>query len=100
MQIYSGLIIGGKLLSSKKINFRKAIRLAINKEKIIKTVFSYNGNTLSGPYSTNTPFYNNNVNEERKSHKKNIEKAKKLLEEIGYNYDKKVEFFMMIEDIQ
>ena len=73
----------------KKINFRKAIRLAINKEKIIKTVFSYNGNTLSGPYSTNTPFYNNNVNEERKSHKKNIEKAKKLLEEIGYNYDKK-----------
>lgn len=60
---------------------REALSLAINREELVKILFFDHAKVCSGPFLPAT----NAFNEEVKAPKQNIQKAKELLREAGYN---------------
>ena len=69
----------------KKRDFRKAIAMSIIKWKIINSKFKNDAVPLSGPYSRKHDFYNTDIH----GYKYDLETAKRLMKEMGYDYNSK-----------
>jgi peptide/nickel transport system substrate-binding protein len=78
-------------LTSKKfkdLKIRKALSLAIDRQEIIDILFFGHGKICTGPFLPNTFAFNKDI----KAPTKNIKKAKKLLQQMGYDKKHPFEF--------
>jgi peptide/nickel transport system substrate-binding protein len=75
--------MGFNLLNKKfrDIRVRQALSLAINRKELVDILFFGHGKVCTGPFLPNTFAFNNKI----KAPIQDIKKAKKLLEEVGYN---------------
>jgi peptide/nickel transport system substrate-binding protein len=64
----------------KQIEIRQALDMAINRHDLLESLYSGQGNLISGPFPYNSPYNNTDVDPTEYS----MEKAKNLLESIGY----------------
>lgn len=69
------------------VNFRKAIAIAINRERMINNIYRGLGEPQNSPISVQSPFYDRNV----MSYNYEPELAKKLLLQEGFKYNEKGE---------
>lgn len=69
----------------RDVNFRKAIDLVIDRENMVYNVANGFAKPLFTPESLNSIFLNENL----KGYPRNVEKAKELLVESGFNWDSK-----------
>ncbi len=67
----------------KNPKVRQALSLAINRDEIVKILFFEHAKVCTGPFLPRTKAFNPNV----KAPKQDIQKAKKLLKELGYDED-------------
>ncbi|MDY6820060.1 MAG: peptide-binding protein [Deferribacterota bacterium] len=79
---FVGYNLEKEIFKDKRV--RQALSYATPKEKIISGVLLGLGKIATGPYKPGTTWYNENI----KRYEYNIEKAKMLLDEAGYHYDK------------
>ena len=76
---YLGLNMRDEKFKNPKV--REALSLAINREELTNILFFSHAKVCTGPFLPNTPAFNENV----KAPKQNIQKAKELLKEAGYD---------------
>jgi len=76
---YLGFNLRNEKFQNPKV--REALSLAINREELTSILFFGHAKVCTGPFLPNTPAFNENV----KAPKQNIQKAKELLEEAGYD---------------
>ncbi|MGN7942684.1 ABC transporter substrate-binding protein [Virgibacillus sp. 6R] len=74
--------------------FRQALAYAIDKEVLINDLIKGYGDIVDGPYTPSHPYYDPNV----KKYEYNPEKAKELLEEIGWDFNKEIELIVPTGD--
>ncbi|MBU1927789.1 peptide-binding protein [bacterium] len=72
----------------KNPKVREALSLAIDREQIVKILFFKHAKVCTGPFLPTTKAFNEDV----KAPKQNIQKAKKLLKEAGYDENNPFEF--------
>ncbi len=72
----------------KDIRIRKALSLAINRQEMVDVLFFGHAKVCTGPFLPDTFAFNKDV----KSPIQNIQKAKKLLKEMGYDENNPFEF--------
>ena len=87
-QSYTYVGFNLKLKKFSDIRVREAINLAIDKKEIIDILFFGYAKECNGPFLKGSFAYNENI----KSPKQNLLKAKKLLEEAGFNDKNPLEF--------
>ncbi len=78
-------------LKSKKfkdIRIRQALSLAINRQEMLDVLFFGHAKVCTGPFLPNTFAFNNNI----KAPQQNIQKAKQLLKDAGYDNNNPFEF--------
>jgi peptide/nickel transport system substrate-binding protein len=83
---YLGFNLRLKKFQNPKI--RKALSLAINREELVKILFFKHGQVCTGPFLPRTKAFNAEV----KAPKQNIQRAKELLKEAGYDENNPFEF--------
>lgn len=71
------------------VKFRRAVAYAINRQKMINTIYRGIGSPQNSPISVQSPFYDENL----KTYEYDIKKAKQLLEEAGFKYGKDEKLF-------
>ncbi|WP_418179449.1 peptide-binding protein [Aliarcobacter lanthieri] len=76
---YLGFNLENPKFKDKKV--RQALSLAINRQELVDILFFGYGEVCNGPFMPNSFAYNDEVKET----KQNLEKAKKLLKEAGYD---------------
>jgi len=74
-----------KSLWFNDLNFRTAVDLALDRDSLVLNVLAGVGQPLFSPESPSSLFLNEAV---AKGHERDIEKARKILKESGYNWDK------------
>jgi peptide/nickel transport system substrate-binding protein len=67
----------------KDIRIRQALSLAISRQEIVDILFFGHGKVCTGPFLPDTFAFNNKI----KAPKQNIQKAKQLLKQAGYDKD-------------
>ncbi len=80
-QSYTYLGFNLRIEKFKNPKVREALSLAINREELVKILFFDHAKVCTGPFLPAT----NAFNEDVKAPKQNIQKAKELLREAGYN---------------
>lgn len=80
-QSYTYLGFNLKLDKFKNPKVRRALSLAINREELVKILFFKHGKVCTGPFLPRTKAFNSDV----KAPKQNIQEAKRLLKEAGYD---------------
>ncbi|MEA3553125.1 MAG: peptide-binding protein [Campylobacterota bacterium] len=83
---YMGFNLKGEKFKNKKI--REAISLSINRDELANILFFGHAKVCNGPFLPGTFAFNEDV----KTPKQNIKKAKKILKEAGYNENNKFSF--------
>lgn len=83
---YVGMNLTLDKFKDKKV--REAISLAIDRQELVDILYFGHGSVCNGPFMPGTGAYNGTV----KAPKQNIEKAKKLLNELGYDKNNPFEF--------
>jgi len=83
---YMGFNLKNKKFSD--IRVRRALSLAINKEELVDILFFGHAKVCTGPFLPGTFAFNDDI----KTPKQNIKKAKELLKEAGYNNGNPFEF--------
>ncbi|MBU1657771.1 peptide-binding protein [bacterium] len=78
---YTYLGLNLRLEKFKNPKVRQALSLAIDREELVKILFFNHAQVCTGPFLPRTSAYNSNV----KAPKQNINEAKKLLKEVGYD---------------
>lgn len=76
---YLGFNLRNEKFQNPKV--REALSLAINREELTNILFFGHAKVCTGPFLPNTPAFNENV----KAPKQNIQRAKELLAEAGYD---------------
>ena len=80
-QSYSYIGFNFKETKFQNPKIRQAISLALDRQEIVDIMYFGHGRVCNGPFMPGTGAYNNDV----KSPKQDIAKAKKLLKEVGYD---------------
>ncbi len=83
---YLGFNLKNPKFKNQKV--RLALSLAIDRKELVDILFFGHGQVCHGPFMPRTFAYNENV----KSPKQNLKKAKKLLKEAGYDENNPLEF--------
>ncbi|MEA3497460.1 MAG: peptide-binding protein [Campylobacterota bacterium] len=83
---YMGFNLKGEKFKDKKI--REAISLSINRDELANILFFGHAKVCNGPFLPGTFAFNKDV----KTPKQNIEKAKNILKEAGYDENNKFSF--------
>lgn len=78
---YLGFNLNHEKFQDKKV--REALHLAINREELVDILFFGHGKVCTGPFLPNTFAFNDEI----KIPKQNIQKAKQLMDELGFNKD-------------
>ncbi|MDJ0531010.1 MAG: ABC transporter substrate-binding protein [Xenococcaceae cyanobacterium MO_207.B15] len=71
------------------VKFRQAVAYAIDRQRINNNIYRGLGELQNSPISIQSPFYDENL----KGYEYNLEKAKQLLTEAGFTYNKQGELF-------
>jgi peptide/nickel transport system substrate-binding protein len=85
---YSYVGMNLRLDKFKDKRIREALSLAINRQEIVDILSFGHGRVCNGPFMPGTGAYNDKV----KAPKQDIQKAKKLLKELGYDENNPFEF--------
>ncbi len=83
---YLGFNLKNPKFQDKRV--REAIELGIDKQELIDLLFFKQGKVCNGPFLEGSFAFNSSI----KTKKRDIEKAKKLLQELGYNENTPLEF--------
>ena len=71
------------------LKFRQAVAYAINRERMVKNIYRGLGEPQNSFVAVQSPFYNENL----KGYEYNQKKAKQLLQEAGFKYNKRGQLF-------
>jgi len=74
--------------------FRQALAYAIDREVLLNDLIQGLGDVVDGPYAPSHPYFDPNV----KKYEYNPEKAKELLEEIGWDFNKEIDMIVPTGD--
>ena len=86
---YVGLNLTHDKFKDKRV--RQALSLAIDRDELVDILYFGHGQVCNGPFMPGTGAYNKDV----KAPKQDIQKAKKLLKEVGYDKNNPFEFTLM-----
>jgi peptide/nickel transport system substrate-binding protein len=86
---YVGLNLTHDKFKDKRV--RQALSLAIDRDELVDILYFGHGQVCNGPFMPGTGAYNKDV----KAPKQDIQKAKKLLKEVGYDENNPFEFTLM-----
>ncbi len=83
---YLGFNLTHEKFKDKRV--RKALSLAIDRDELVDILYFGHGQVCNGPFMPGTGAFNKNI----KAPKQNIQKAKQLLKELGYDENNPFEF--------
>ena len=86
---YIGLNLTHEKFRDKRV--RQALSLAIDRDELVDILYFGHGQVCNGPFMPGTGAYNKDI----KAPKQNIQKAKKLLKELGYDENNPLEFTLI-----
>ncbi|MCF2647360.1 ABC transporter substrate-binding protein [Niallia circulans] len=87
---YQNMSFNMDTMSDQKV--RQAIAYAIDRQKIVDQLLKGEGEIIDGPYTSISPY----LNKDLETYTYDPEKAKQLLEEAGWDFDKTIEFVVPI----
>jgi len=83
---YVGMNLTNKKFKDKRV--RQALSLAVDREELVDILYFGHGQVCNGPFMPETGAYNKDI----KAPKQNIQKAKTILKELGYDKNNPFEF--------
>jgi len=87
---YQNMSFNMETMSDQKV--RQAIAYAIDRQKIVDQLLKGEGEIIDGPYTSISPY----LDKDLETYTYDPEKAKQLLEEAGWDFDKTIEFVVPI----